>query len=89
MSAFNDGFTFGWRQGHAYSYLEAERIAQLQQPIHPETNPAALTKLVRVRVLKAFGLAGGKVAEVGSEVELPRFDATSLAAIGKLEILKG
>jgi hypothetical protein len=50
-------------------------------------NDPKLFELVRVRILRRFQLAGGAVAEVGTEIELPRFDAVSMAALKRVELL--
>jgi hypothetical protein len=85
MSSFNDGFSCGWRQGHAYSALEAEHRAILHQP--PAKNPPELLAPVRVRVLKPFGIGAGRVAEPGTMIDLPRHDAESMAALRRVELV--
>lgn len=52
------------------------------------TNPPELFRPTKVRVLNAFHVGGGKVAEVGSVVSIPAHLARELAAIGKAEILQ-
>jgi len=43
---------------------------------------------VKVRVLTPFSLGHDRIAQVGEEIELGAFDARSLAAIGRVEVLK-
>lgn len=50
-------------------------------------NPEYLTRMVRVKVLMPFCVKGQRV-EPGATVELARYDALSLAASGKVDILK-
>lgn len=50
-------------------------------------NPDYLTRIVRAKVLVPFFVKGQRV-ERDKIVELARYDALSLAAIGKCEILK-
>jgi hypothetical protein len=52
----------------------------------PKNDPRLL-KPVKVRVLRPFCVRGARV-EPDQVLELPRHDATSLAAIGKLQILE-
>ena len=69
-----------------YDYMYSNRFGVDRAPA-PRNDPKLLAK-VKVKVLRPFGLAGGRVAKVGEIVELPRYDAESLAAIGKVEIVK-
>jgi len=64
---------------------ERRRIQELSKP--PAPNPPHLLKPTDCRVLKPFGLAGGKVARVGEVVTLPKHDADSMRALGRVEIL--
>lgn len=68
--------------------LEAERqrTAFLDQSRLP-TNSAHLLEKVRVKVLKPFGLGGGKRAEPGEVVQVERHLAVSMQAINKCEII--
>ena len=74
-----------WRQGGVLEEQERSRLAELNRP--PAANPPELLKPTRCRVLKPF-FVGGKSVAPGTLVELQRHDAVSLAAIGKVEILK-
>jgi hypothetical protein len=76
----------GFQLGRAHERLERERVAELQRPIPRDINPPELLAKVKVRVLKPFGLGGGKVAEVGAVVSIDAFTARSLAAIGKCDV---
>jgi hypothetical protein len=46
-----------------------------------------LLKATACKVLRRFQLAGGKIAEVGSVITLPRHDAESMAALKRVELL--
>jgi hypothetical protein len=73
---------FRAEQREAYE-REQLRLAYLRGPA-PRNDPFLL-ELVRVRVLKRFGLGADRIAQLGEIVELPRHDAQSLAAIGRVE----
>jgi len=78
-------FRMGWMQRGAHDEMERERQAVLSKP--PAPNPPELLAPVKVRVLKPFGLGADRIAQLGEIVELPRHDAQSLAAIGRVELL--
>lgn len=90
MNTYDDGFRYGFMRGRANAQIErdreAERDAALRKPF--PGNPPELMKPTKCKVLKPFGLAGGKVAEVDQVVELARHDALSMAAIGRVQLLK-
>lgn len=52
----------------------------------PKNDPKLLAP-VNVRVRRPF-YVGGQEARIGDEIKLPRHDAVSLQAIGKVEILE-
>ena len=78
-------FRFGFQQGRAREQMDREQLDYLRNAPLPQ-NPPALTAPTRCQVMRAFCIAGQR-QEPGAEVTLPRFDAISLAAIKKLEIL--
>jgi hypothetical protein len=84
-SPFSNGFSYGWRLGAAHSTLEAERRAILAQPLPP--NPKELFTPTKVRVIKAFGIGGGRVAVPGTVIDLPRHDALSMCALRRVVIV--
>jgi hypothetical protein len=75
-----------WRE-EQFEARERERLHQAYLRGPMPRNPPELMAPVKVRVLKAFGIGGGKVAEPGTEIELPKFDAVSMAALRRVELL--
>lgn len=75
-----------WRAEQQQAYEREQLYAAYVRGPLPKNPPELLTP-TRCRVLRAFFIAADKVAEVGAIVTLQRHDATSLAAIGKVEIL--
>lgn len=63
---------------------ERERVAVLNGPA-PKDRPE-LMALVRCEVLRAFCVNGRRV-EPGAVVELPRYEAKSMQAIGRVRLL--
>lgn len=90
MNTYDDGFRVGWSMRGARADLDIEterrRLAEINKPF--PGNAPELMKPVKVRVLKAFGIGARGIAEPGTTVELPRHDALSMAAIGRVELLK-
>jgi hypothetical protein len=85
--SWNGGFRERLMQFEAQRTLaerERERIAFLNGP--PPKNERRLLEPVKGRVVKPFCVRGTRL-EPGAIVELPRFDARSLAAAGRLELL--
>jgi len=64
---------------------ERARIALLNKP--PAPNPPELLALVRCEARRPFFLAGKEV-KVGEMVKLPRHDAQSLAALGRVRVIE-
>jgi hypothetical protein len=83
--SFNLGFMRGWHQHQAFDQLERERFAELSKPF--PGNPPELLAPTRVKVLRPF-CVGGKPLAIGTTTTLPRADADSLVAIGKVQLLK-
>lgn len=77
----------GARQDWARDQIsEAERRdrQELSRTVH---NDQRLFTPTRCRVLKSSFCVGGRPVELGSVFELPRHDAESLKALGKVEII--
>lgn len=72
-----------WARGQLED-RERGRMAELMRP--PLHNDQRLFTPTKCRVLKMF-CVGGKPVEVGSTVVLPKHDAESLQALGKVSIL--
>lgn len=80
------GFRYGYLHGRgAEQNAEQDRLFLLQAK--PAPNPPELLAPTSCRVLRAFSVRGARV-EIGEIVTLTRFDAESLKAIGKVEIIK-
>lgn len=84
MSVFDTGFRQGWQQREAFDEAERARLAELNKPFRG--NPPELMAPVRCRVLRPFCVAGQRV-EIGAYVDLPKYDADSLRATGRVEIV--
>ena len=65
---------------------ERQRRAILNGPL--PKNDSALFKATRCKVVRMFCMKG-KPLPIGSECELPRHEALSLAAAGKVELIDG
>lgn len=85
LEQYGMGFRYGYLHGRGHEQNEAERNAVLDN-YRPAPNPRELLELVSVRVLRPFCVAGKRV-DVGASVELPRHDAISLQALGKVEAI--
>jgi len=81
-------FVFGYRRELATERQREqwEREAELRNGTLPKNDPR-LAEPVRVKVLRPFRLGGQPVA-VGDTVEVERFLADDLCAIGKAERVK-
>ena len=73
-----------WEAMRALDQEEKARIAFLNTT--PAPNPPELVAPVLVGVLRSF-CVGGRRQEAGGTIELQRFDAESLAAIGRCVVL--
>ena len=74
-----------WRWEQIAAAEEQARREAFMRPL-PKNSPHLLEP-VRCRVLKAFYLGGGRLAEVGAILELPRHDAESMQALGRVEVI--
>ena len=83
---FDTGFRYGYLHGRGHEQLESERIAALMNH-RPAPNPPELIAPTKCKVLRPF-FVGGKQTEIDAEITLQRFDAISLAALGKVELVK-
>lgn len=72
-----------WQQWRTANEVERDRIGYLNGPL--PRNAPELLEPTRCVVLRPF-FVGGQSVEVGAVVTLPRYDAVSLAAIGKVEL---
>jgi hypothetical protein len=79
-------FRQGFVHGRGHEQLERERIAELHKPF--PGNPPELLKPTRCKVLRPFSVAGRRV-EPDQVLELPRFDAESMRALGRVQIIEG
>jgi len=77
-------FPDSWPRLDAPNEMEALRRAELARP--PAPTPAHLLAPTRCRVLRPIFVRGERV-EVDEIIELPKHDAVSLAACGKVSIL--
>lgn len=62
----------GWRRTEG----EIQRLSRQRLPVEP---------VEKVRCLEPFTLGGGRIAEVGEVVALPRSEARNAIAIGRAE----
>lgn len=85
-NAHGAGFATGYQHGRGHEQLEADR-QKVMLNWRPPATPPELIAPTRCRVLRRFFLAGGKRAEIDAIVTLPRSDALSLEALGKVAIL--
>jgi hypothetical protein len=84
--SFETGFRYGFLHGRGHEQGEQERISRLLS-YRPPPDPPELIKPTRCRVLRGFFVAG-ELVEPGMTTTLPWYDANSLAALGKVEIIK-
>jgi len=73
-----------WTTMQLANDAERQRLEILRKA--PAPNPPELLAATKCRVLKPFCGAGKRV-EPGKIIELPKHDAQSLAAIGRVEIV--
>jgi hypothetical protein len=85
MSEQATWFRIGHFHGRGYEQIERQRLADLQRPF--PGNPPELLAPTRCRVLKRFGIGGGRVGEPGQEITLARHDAESMEALKRVELL--
>jgi len=76
-----------WEQGQTLVECERNRSAFLRSAPLPQNDPA-LTRPVKVKVLKPTFCIKGKLVEADSVITMPHCDVVSLQAAGKVEIVK-